>query len=410
MKRLIAKAMEGRVRRTIVGLGLLFGLSLLTLAIPRPSGADVISVNTVAAVTNAAATSTLSAKPGEDWADPARTMGAKSCIRCHRSEYLGWLTTKHYQSGKKIAEFAGNTEKYAKELGITQETLGASVCASCHVTPQTDGQGKIEVISGVSCESCHGGSGGQDGWLNRHAVYGPNVTRFANETQEHRDERIQFCEEKGMVRAANEYAIAKNCVQCHIVSNEKLVNAGHPAGSEGFEVVGWSIGESRHNFHEDQSVNAKGPSLWQAVVKLETGTAGDIAARKRIKFIVGNLVNLETSLAAIANAKEGDSDYVGANIERAALAGEILGGTLDALEDDAPDELGEAMEAYEGAEIEDADFTEEDARKSAGEAAKSIGEIARKIAAMNGTSLAGIDEFMNDEVVSVKGEPYSRKP
>ena len=45
-----------------------------------------------------------------------------------------------------------------------------------------------------------------------------------------------------MNRRPTSYSIARNCLQCHSVTNEKLVNAGHKIGA-GFELVGWSIGD-----------------------------------------------------------------------------------------------------------------------------------------------------------------------
>jgi len=82
----------------------------------------------------------------------------------------------------------------------------------------------------------------------------------------------------------------------------------------------------------------------------------------------------------------------------------------ESLEDAEIEEFEAVSEAIEGAEVEDADFSEQDARDTAKEAAKTIAGIAMKFAARDGSKLAGVDEFMNDEVVELKGKAYSRTP
>ena len=399
MKRLATSAMEGRVRRAIVGACLVLGLSLLTLVASRSSGANP-AVKT--AVAKAVAQSALGADSSGGWTKPTMVMGAKACIRCHRSEYLAWTTTKHYKADAYLASFEAKTKEYAEAMGITEASLQTSMCADCHSTKQSNSAGKLQAISGVSCESCHGGAGSEGGWLNRHAVYGPNITATDQETDAHRAARIEFCEDAGMVRTARTYSIAKNCLLCHSVTNEKLVNAGHKIG-EGFELVGWTLGESRHNFHMDQTTNGQGPSLWQKA------TGGDTAARKRVKFIVGILADLEVSLSALGSATDGEGDFVGAYIERIGGSAEIFEGILESLEDAEIEEFEAASEAIEEAEVEDADFSEQDARDAAKAAAKTIAGIAMKFAARDGSKLADVDEFMNDEVVEMKGKVYSRK-
>ncbi|MBT4865383.1 MAG: hypothetical protein HON53_09720 [Planctomycetaceae bacterium] len=400
MKRLATSAMEGRVRRTIVGACLFLGLSLLTLVASRSSGANPAAKT---AVVKTVAQSALGAAPADGWTKPTMVMGAKACIRCHRSEYLAWTTTKHYKADAYLASFEAKTKEYAEAMGITEDALQTSMCANCHSTTQTNAKGQLQAISGVSCESCHGGAGSEAGWLNRHAVYGPNITGIDQETGAHRAARIEFCEDAGMVRTARTYAIAKNCQQCHSVTNEKLVNAGHKIGG-GFELVGWSLGESRHNYHMDQTTNGQGPSLWKKT------TGGDIAARKRVKFIVGLLTDLEVSLNALGSATDGEGDFVGAYVERIGGSLEIFEGIVESLEDAEIEEFEAVSEAIEGAEVEDADFSEQDARDTAKEAAKTIAGIAMKFAARDGSKLAGVDEFMNDEVVELKGKAYSRTP
>ena len=99
-----------------------------------------------------------------------------------------------------------------------------------------------------------------------------------------------------MIRPQAIHSLASNCMDCHIVNNEKLVAAGHKAASN-FELVSWSGGEVRHNFFMDKSTNAPAPSLWMAT---EKRTA---AQRDRIKFTVGMLAQIEMALRRRAAAK-----------------------------------------------------------------------------------------------------------
>jgi hypothetical protein len=107
----------------------------------------------------------------------------------------------------------------------------------------------------------------------------------------------------GMLRPNNTYAIAKNCYNCHVVPQEKLVNkGGHPAGSP-FELVSWSQGEVRHN-------------VWWNGGK---GNPGADQNRKRMLFVIGQAVELETALRAVGNATVNDK-YAVAMAKRASTA------------------------------------------------------------------------------------------
>lgn len=213
------------------------------------------------------------------------------CKKCHPSEVAAWMKSTHYLSaGLRLEEYADNTEKYAKALDIQpDELLTTSVCADCHGTKAiVDNQ--VSIIAGVSCEKCHGASGGDDGWLNRHQSYhASRVVPRSEETPTHRQERLDACDAAGMVRSANIDGLARACYSCHLVDNEKLVAAGHKLASA-FEFVSWSEGEVRHNFLLNRNENAEAPSGW-----LES-TNSSVANRRRLKFVVGALVQLEIGL------------------------------------------------------------------------------------------------------------------
>jgi len=233
-------------------------------------------------------------------APPHKFVGVQAgdCKKCHPSEVATWMKTVHFQSADiRLEKFEANTKKYAEALGIKQtDLMKDSLCSNCHGSKSVV-NGQLQVISGVSCESCHGGSGGKNGWLNRHQSYHQSMpVPRTQETSAHRKQRIADCEKAGMVRAPDIYNIAKSCFGCHIVNNEKLVAAGHKAASA-FEFVSWSSGEIRHNFQVDKNHNAAAPSLWLAT---SNGTADQ---RRRMKFVVGALAQLEVALRRRAEAK-----------------------------------------------------------------------------------------------------------
>jgi hypothetical protein len=89
-----------------------------------------------------------------------------------------------------------------------------------------------------------------------------------------------------MIRPSALYQLAKNCLSCHVVPQEDLVNkGGHPAGSA-FELVSWSQGEVRHN-------------TWHSKGKENVPAS---AARKRMLYLVGLGVELETGIRAVSHA------------------------------------------------------------------------------------------------------------
>lgn len=262
--------------------------------------------------------------------DPARVMGAKACVKCHKSEYARWMKTVHYSNAERLKTAAA--VKYAKAMGIAEADIAKnSLCTTCHATTQKQESGSVVAISGVSCESCHGAAGGDPGWLNRHAVYGPEGTKRNNETPGHRKARLEFCAKQGKVGPRNLYGLAKKCFGCHIVGNEKLLDASHKPGSATFEFASWTNGEVRHNFHIDQTKNAAASSLWLNPVGKQAGQKRSAANRRRVMYVVGMLVELETVLRDRAKATK-------AGALTTALGGRIgaLAGKLPALAAVAP--------------------------------------------------------------------------
>lgn len=215
------------------------------------------------------------------------------CRVCHQAEVNAWKNSTHSRSHERL--FEPHARDYAAAIGIAARDIRrGSVCIRCHGTAHVPHNGQLRILSGVSCESCHGAAGGNPGWLNPHAVYGPNGTQPQEETDEHRQLRLEFCDGTGMVRPENTYQLARRCFGCHLVDIPELIAAGHSSGTTDFEFDAWSSGEVRHNFHNDQRSNAEAPSLLtqrQPISAIE---------RKRVKYVVGLLVDLEMSLRSRA--------------------------------------------------------------------------------------------------------------
>jgi hypothetical protein len=142
-------------------------------------------------------------------------------------------------------------------------------------------ESRKQPISGISCESCHGA--GKD-WIKVHSNFSGKTILF--ESRAEAKARWKLSESKGMIRPHAVYLLAKNCSSCHVVPQEDLVNkGGHPGGSA-FELVSWSQGEVLHNtWHNKGRDNIQAP-----------------AARKRLLYLVGLGVELETALRALGKA------------------------------------------------------------------------------------------------------------
>jgi Cytochrome c554 and c-prime len=211
-------------------------------------------------------------------ADPAKTAGPNACAECHKQEAEAWKGTHHFKTFRDMPRNAeGN--KIAEKMGV-RRVKSESLCLNCHFTVQQKSD-KPEPVAGISCESCHGA--GQD-WIKVHSGY--SGKKADTETKAEAAARWKLAESKGMIRPRTLYDLAKNCFSCHVVPNEELVNkGGHRAGSA-FELVSWSQGEVRHN-------------TWHS--KGRDNTPAN-AARKRMLYLVGLGVELETALRAVAKA------------------------------------------------------------------------------------------------------------
>lgn len=210
--------------------------------------------------------------------DPAKTVGPNACAECHKQEAEAWKGSHHF---KTFRELPRNTKanEIADKMGV-RRIKSDSLCRDCHFTVQIKNN-REEPVAGISCESCH--SAGQD-WIKVHSGFSGKTILFESKAEE--KERWKLSDSKGMIRPRSFYQLAKNCFGCHVVAREDLVNkGGHRAGSA-FELVSWSQGEVRHN-------------TWYS--KGRENVPAD-AARKRMLYLVGLGVELETALRAVGKA------------------------------------------------------------------------------------------------------------
>ena len=178
-------------------------------------------------------------------------VGAKKCEECHTAEAKVWEGTKHFKSYKKIHKDK-RAKKIVKAIGEKRMKKSAT-CKLCHyIEAQKDAGAKKKLVSGPSCESCHGAA---SDWIAVHNDYGKGVKR-AGESADHKAARIKQSEAAGMVRPERLYDVAANCMSCHGLANPKLdaknaatiLDKEHPLDPN-FELMKYSQGSVRHRFY-----------------------------------------------------------------------------------------------------------------------------------------------------------------
>jgi len=210
--------------------------------------------------------------------NPAKIVGPNACAECHKLEAEAWKDTHHFKTFRELPR-RKEANDIAARLGISR-LRSEGLCLTCHYTVQ-EKDNKPQPIAGISCESCHGAG---DEWIKVHSGFSGKTEK--TETKSEAATRLKLADSKGMIRPSALYQLAKNCYGCHVVPQETLVNdGGHPAGSA-FELVSWTQGEVRHN-------------TWHS--KGKTNLAAN-PARKRLLYVVGLAVELETALRAVGRA------------------------------------------------------------------------------------------------------------
>jgi len=222
--------------------------------------------------------SASAASSGVGASDRTKIVGPNACAECHKDETEAWKGTHHFKTFREMPRKA-DANKIADRMGI-RRIKSDTLCLDCHFTVQAKAD-REEPIAGISCESCHGA--GQE-WIKVHSGFSGKTALF--ESKAEAKARWQLSDSKGMIRPRSFYLLAKNCYGCHVVPREDLVNkGGHKAGSA-FEMVSWSQGEVLHN-------------TWYSKGRENVPAS---AARKRMLYLVGLGVELETTLRAVGKA------------------------------------------------------------------------------------------------------------
>lgn len=307
--------------------------------------------------------------------DPANVRGPEACGECHKNEVQAWQLTPHFTTFNEMHR-RPEARAIADKLGISR-IKSESLCLNCHYTSKEIDH-ESQVIAGISCESCHGAA---KAWIDVHNDYGGKGITKATETPEHRDARHAKAAAAGMIYPENLYAVAANCYQCHIVTDEKLTNVGgHTAGSADFNLLTWSQGMVRHNFLQTDNKSNAEPS----------------PEHKRLLYAVGAILNLEYSLRAVASATE-KATYGITNAHRANDARKELA-RIQSL---APtDELAAIITVANSVKLRLNNGPELSA------AADKIADLGREFARkVTGDRLAGIDSILPGPD-QYKGTPY----
>jgi hypothetical protein len=210
--------------------------------------------------------------------DPAKIVGPNACSECHKQEAEAWKGSHHFKTFREMPR-RKEANEIAERMGV-QRIRSDGLCLGCHYTVEQKDDRK-QPVAGISCESCH--SAGED-WIKIHSGFSGKTEK--TETKAEAEARWKLAESKGMIRPSSLYRLAKNCYSCHVVPQEDLVNKGGHAAGSAFELVSWSSGEVRHNTWHSKGKDNVLPN----------------AARKRMLYLVGLGVELETALRAVGKA------------------------------------------------------------------------------------------------------------
>jgi hypothetical protein len=247
-------------------------------------GFAVITLTIVATcAANSSSTLPVQIQPARP-AEPDQVLGNESCVKCHAPSIDVWRRTPHAKTFDELHR-RPEAKQIDDKLGV-RSIKHEGRCVACHYTQQHPSDGDLQVIAGVSCESCHGAA---KNWLDIHHNYGAEGLTRLDESPEHRIQRIAASIEAGMRNPTNVYLVAQSCLRCHTTADEELVNVGgHSAGSLDFELVSWSQGTIRHNF------------------ALSEGKVNQVRTpeKLRVMFVAGMIAELEAALRGTAVATE----------------------------------------------------------------------------------------------------------
>lgn len=181
-----------------------------------PTAAQASAASTEASAVATEATAPM--LPGEirntpEWfTNPEHATTLPDCVGCHvQAEEWYYDANPHRSSHQRLVNKDPTAVSIATlyGLGEGEMSLGDRICMSCHGTAKSAARA-VAVREGVSCESCHGGS---EAYLEPHKAGGDPFAL-------------------GMTRLKDAEGRAANCSRCHLVSDTRLLAAGHRSGKD----------------------------------------------------------------------------------------------------------------------------------------------------------------------------------
>lgn len=152
-----------------------------------------------------------------------------------QNEFDVWTQGPHSKAYQVL--LTTQADRIARNMGVGVPTE-ASLCLDCHAAnvPASQHGEAFNIQEGVTCESCHGGSGQ---WLETHST---------GETG--RDELAA----QGMILTEDPIRRAEMCLDCHFGATDqfaghKLMGAGHPRVS--FELDSYTEINAHHTIDDD---------------------------------------------------------------------------------------------------------------------------------------------------------------
>ncbi len=168
----------------------------------------------------------LGASAGLMAQQPFQYLGPNECLNCHdHAAEKEWYEKKEIPEVQRIfpdkSANAGHinslnqletakSDEFAKAIGLKDKYDLNGACVTCHATVY-----RGDANAGVSCESCHGPG---SGYLKPHQTkdsYDLSVAQY------------------GMTKLiGNMQGWTQQCTNCHVMNDDRLIKAGHPAGDD----------------------------------------------------------------------------------------------------------------------------------------------------------------------------------
>ena len=205
------------------------------------------------------------------------SLGSKQCQNCHQAIYEHEKSSRHWLSFKEFAKGAG--EAIATKAGVAKPTEVGTRCVECHGHTYLNDKGKNKVEP-TSCEACHGKAGD---YLTPHNVKYDAAKNGADQAAFLAKRRADSVA-AGMTAQWRLNGGYRNCFNCHVGTDEAIVNgAGHPVMKE-FELLAFSQGTTRH---------------WHGEAMKQDGTG-----RQGAIHVTGQALTLQKALAAVGLSKD----------------------------------------------------------------------------------------------------------